>query len=391
MASSSKCARNRPMAVDVSHASKNILRFCLLVLFCATPVQAAEELDALLGQLLATPAIQTAPGFTVKTLVAPGSFYDPFDLHSQGEVVWISDDGKESGDKGGRILSVDAAGKVRVLFGLGKLLPPVALDVASAAFGDFVGQIFTVAFARPDAEAGFLVPNVIQRLVPASGEVNNACTLPNNAKGEPGAGGFFLRFGPDGSPFAGKLFITAATNQTVYVMSADGHCAPFATIDMQRWGYPTGLAFTPDGQTLLIGTAQPATHDPAGPPKHGAGKILRVSASGVVADEVFASGLDQPCAMLFAPASFGAAAGQLLVADAGDFNSPVPMTQTVKHDGRVYRINALGKPELVAAGFANPTGLAFLHGLLVVSDINGDFHVGQRELPDGYLVTIEAR
>ena len=375
----------------MSRPCKKILLCCLLSGCWTLPLHAAEELDVLLGQLLATPAIKTAPGFIAKTLVAPGSFYDPFDLKTQGEALWISDDGKESGDKGGRIMRVDAAGAVSVLFGLGKILPPVALDVASAAFGAYHGQIFTVAFARPDAEAGFLVPNVIQRLELASGAVINACTLPNNAKGEAGAGGFFLRFGPDGGPFAGKLFITAATNQTVYVMSADGRCAPFAAIDIQRWGYPTGLGFTPDGQTMLVGTAQPATADPAGPPQPGAGKILRISASGVVADKVFASGLEQPCAMLFAPASFGAAAGQLLVADAGDFNSPVPMTQTVKHDGRVYHINTQGKPELLASGFANPTGLAFLHGKLVVSDINGDFHVGQRELPDGYLVTIEAR
>lgn len=363
----------------------------LLILPWMAPARAAEELDQLLGQLLATPVIETAAGYTAQTLVAPGSFYDPFDLHARGEHVWISDDGKESGDKGGRILSVDAQGKVRVMIGLGKLLPPIALDVATASFGAFDGQIFTVAFSRPDAEAGFLVPNVIQRVAPNSSAVSDACTLPPNAEGEPGAGGFFLRFGPDGSPFAGKLYITTATNQTVYTMTADGHCAPFAAIDLQRFGYPTGIGFTPDGMTLLIGTAQPATADPAGPPKQGAGKILRVSASGVVADALYASGLDQPCGMVFAPAGFGPAAGQLLVADAGDFNSPVPMTQTVKRDGRIYRITADGKPVIVATGFANPTGLAFLAGKLVVSDINGDFHVGQRELPDGYLVTIEAR
>jgi len=67
------------------------------------------------------------------------------------------------------------------------------------------------------------------------------------------------------------------------------------------------------------------------------------------------------------------------------------MTQVVKHDGRLYRVTPAGELILIAAGFANPTGLAFLGNRLVVSDINGDFHVGQRELPDGFLVAVVAQ
>ena len=140
---------------------------------------------------------------------------------------------------------------------------------------------------------------------------------------------------------------------------------------------------------MLVGTAQPATNDPAGPPKRGAGKILRVSPEGVVTDKPLMTGLDQPCAMIFAPEGFGKYGGQLIVADSGDFNSPVPMTQPVKRDGRLYRVAPTGEPVLIASGFANPTGVAFLGNRLVVSDINGDFHVGQRELLDGFLVAIE--
>ncbi len=355
------------------------------------PAFAAEELKQLLKQLLAAPSIQTAPDFTTKVLIPPGSFYDPFDLYSRGSSLWVSDDGKEEGEKGGQIFSVNAKGKVSVTVGLGKLLPPIAMDVAPPSFGAFAGQIFTVAFARPDAEAGFLVPNVIQRINLTTGEVSNACTLPKNTAGQEGAGGFFLRFGPEGSQFAGKLFITAATNQTLYTMSPDGTCTPFVSIDMQRWGYPTGLTFTPDGKTMLVGTAQPETSDPAGPPKRGAGKILRLSPEGAVADEPLVTGLDQPCGMLFAPEGFGQYGGQLIVADSGDFNSPVPMTQPVKHDGQIFRITPTGELALVASGFANPTGVAFLGNRLVVSDINGDFHVGQRELPDGFIVEIASQ
>lgn len=362
-----------------------------VALIWVAPALAAEEIKQLLNRLLATPTIQTAPGFTATVLVAPGSFYDPFDLHARGTTLWVSDDGKEEGDKSGRILTVDAKGQVAVMVGLGKILAPIALDVAPPSFGTSSGHIFTVAFARPDAEAGFLVPNVIQRINPTTGDVSNVCTLPENKAGQPGAGGFFVRFGPEGSPFAGKLFVTAATNQTLYHVTPDGVCAPFVSIDMQRWGYPTGLTFSPDGKTMLVGTARPASGDPAGPPKSGAGTIVRVSPDGVVANEPFVTGLDQPCGMIFAPQGFGAYGGQLIVADSGDFNSPVPMTQNVKRDGRLYRVTPAGELSLIASGFANPTGVAFTGNRLLVSDINGDFHVGQRELPDGFIMAITAQ
>lgn len=363
----------------------------VLALGWTPPSFAADELTQLLKQLMAVPKIETAPGVTAKILVPPGSFYDPFDLYSRGMTLWVSDDGKEKGEKGGQIFRVDTKGRISTTVGLGKLLPPIALDVAPPSFGPFAGQIFTVAFARPDAEAGFLVPNVIQRINPDTREVTNACTLPKNAAGQDGAGGFFLRFGPDGSDFAGKLFITAATNQTLYTLTPDGSCSPFVSIDLQKWGYPTGLTFTPDGKTMLVGTAHPATGNPAGPPKKGAGKIIQISSAGVVAEHPFATGLDQPCGMLFAPKGFGPYGGQLLVVDSGDFHSPVPMTQPVKRDGRLYGVTPSGKLTVIASGFANPTGIAFLGNRLVVSDINGDFHVGQRELPDGFLVTIHAK
>lgn len=376
----------------MSRLCRNLLGLSLSLTWAA-PSFAAEELNQLLARLLAVPTIKTEAGFSVSVLIPPGSLYDPFDLHVSGaalDTLWISDDGKEEGDTGGRILTVNTGGAVSVVADIDVLLPPVALDMAPPSFGAWSGHIFTVAFARPEAEAGFLVPNVIQRIDPATGSVSNVCTLPKNATGQPGAGGFFVRFGPEGGPFAGKLFITAATNQTLYQLTPDGTCTPFLTLDFQRRGYPTGLAFSLDGKTMFVGTAQPATGDPAGPPKKGAGKILRVSPDGAVADEPFVTGLDQPCGMIFAPEGFGMYAGQLIVADSGDFHSPVPMTQSVKHDGRLYRVTPEGDAILIASGFANPTGLAFLGKRLVVSDINGDFHVGQRELPDGFLVTVSA-
>jgi hypothetical protein len=89
--------------------------FCVgLALGWTVPSFAADELKQLLQQLMAVPKIETAAGVTAKVLVPPGSFYDPFDLYSRGTTLWVSDDGKEEGEKGGQIFSsVLVCAKVR--------------------------------------------------------------------------------------------------------------------------------------------------------------------------------------------------------------------------------------------------------------------------------------
>jgi hypothetical protein len=56
----------------------------------------------------------------------------------------------------------------------------------------------------------------------------------------------------------------------------------------------------------------------------------------------------------------------------------------------VYRV-ADGALQLVASGFMNPAGVRFINDKLWVSDINGDFIAGKRELPDGFIAEIRAR
>ena len=79
--------------------------------------------------------------------------------------------------------------------------------------------------------------------------------------------------------------LAVPTIQTLYQMTPAGTCTPFLTIDIKQWGYPTGLTFTPDGKTMLIGTAQPATGDPAGPPKSMSANRGEVSLRGAGSDE----------------------------------------------------------------------------------------------------------
>jgi hypothetical protein len=47
--------------------------------------------------------------------------------------------------------------------------------------------------------------------------------------------------------------------------------------------------------------------------------------------------------------------------------------------------------KLVASGFVNPSGLLFIGSHLWVTDVNGDFIGGGRELPDGFLVQIDPK
>jgi hypothetical protein len=232
------------------------------------------------------------------------------------------------------------------------------------------------------------LPNAITRFDPKTFKEDVVCYLPKNAAGEDGAGSFFGRFGPEGSPFAGKFFITAGTNSTIYVLTPDDQCKPFAPVDRARWGAPRGIAFTPDGTTMLVGAAIQNPQNPA-ITTPGKGAIMRVMPDGTIADEPFATGLHEPGAMAFAPDGFGGFAGDLFISDAGNWDNDIQETDPITPDGKVYRIPGDGKPHVFATGLLNPVGVAFHGKTLVLSDINGDFHVGQHKIPIGFMVTVD--
>ncbi len=337
-------------------------------------------------RVLALPPIRPAAGFHLQVLVPPGAeLYDPFDLYVvDDQTLWVTDD-----SRGGAIYAVGADGSVATLADT-QTNPPISLDVAPPSFGSFAGQIFTVAFAVPEKAGGWLLPNAVTHIDPATGVDAVFCTLPENRAGEPGAGSFFVRFGPEGSPFAGKLYVTAASNNTIYQVTPAGDCAPLVRLDLERWGSPRGIAFTPDGQTMLLGSARQDPETPNLPPADGAGRILQMAPDGTLSQAPFADGLQQPGGMAFAPAGFGAYGGQLFVADSGGWDNDVPPTEPIASDGRVFRVTPEGELKLVASGFANPVGVAFLGDRLVISDINGDYHVGQHKIPIGFIVTLDA-
>ncbi len=339
-----------------------------------------------LDKVMAVPELTLATGLRARVLVSTNNqLFDPFDLHVVDDTrMWVADDARS-----GAIYEVTTAGKVTRIADIRKHAP-YAIDVAPPSFGKSAGMIYAIAFAKPEKAGGWELPNAITRIDPATGKDSVVCYLPKNAAGVPGSGGFFARFGPENSPFAGKLWITAASNHSIYTITADDKCEAFKTLDLHREGSPRGIGFTPDGQTLLLGVTAPP---PANRNKviAGGGRILRMSADGSLAATPLVSGLHEPGAMAYAPVGFGQYGGQLFVSDAGEWHNDVEATEAIGRDGKLYRVTAAGKLETAVSGLANPVGVGFLGGALVISDINGDFHVGTQKFADGFMYLIEAQ
>ena len=375
-----------------NHASDGLrsIAFITAALLCGAAGAAPGEVDALLTRLLHAPTIAPAASYTASMLVAPGQLYDPLWLHRHGEEMWLNDDGGEEGDKGSRIMALSNDGSLRVVVALGRMLPVTGYDFAPPAFGVQAGRLYALTQARV-AAPGTTQNHVIQRIDPASDQpAEVVCTLKETGAGEPRASGFGVdaRFGPAGSPFADRFFALAAYNNTIYQVNAANECRVFVTFDGALAGSPMGLTFAADGQTMLV-TLKLGGLLAASVP--GRGVIARVFADGRVDPTPVASGFTLPGGIVVTPAGFAGQSAQIYVTDVGDIQSPVPMSQALTSDGRVYRITADGQPELVASGFINPLGLQVVDGALWVTDINGDFIAGKRELPDGFVVKLTPR
>ncbi len=344
--------------------------------------------------LFSLPPMQTSPEFSAEVVVKPGSkMFDPFDFHViDGKTVLASDDGKA-----GYIWKVGLDGKVDMIAST-KRYAPYTFDIAPASFGKYEGQIYAAGFNEPERAGGWDLPNAVTRIDPATGLDTLICYLPDNGHGEPGAGAFFARFGPEGSPWAGRMWITTASNHTIYQITPDGHCSPFKTIDITRYGSPRGIAFTSDGKTMLLGATRPDARNRAETAEGGA-RIWRVAADGTIDDTPYATGLHEPGPMALAPAGFGKYAGDLFITDAGDWDNDVGIMQQpnigpnlpVTDDGKVYHLTHDGKVEVIVSGLRNPVAIAFVGDTLLIGDINGDFHIGYQKIPDGFVVAIKPR
>ena len=346
-----------------------------------------HEAQSVVVRLLAPPTIKVEPGFSARVLVSPGEFYDPLFMVPRGDSVWMNDDGKAVDGHGSRLLSVSHDGKISVLLGADKLLPVTGFDLVPDDFGKYAGQIFSLAQPTTGMK-GALANHVVQRIDLGSHSTSVFCTLPPSGTTGKGIAGFGVdaRFGPGGSPFAGRFFSITALNDTIYQTSADGSCKRFA--DLSNVGSPAGLTFSRNGSVMLVTISPGEIVSSRKQPK---GLIVSAAPDGKIDPKPVVTGLTTPLGLDIAPSGFGDFAGQIFVSDVGDIQVPVPQTQELKRDGKVYRVTTDGKLKLVASGFINPAGVHFIGHHLWITDINGDFIAGGRELPDGFLVQIDAR
>jgi len=362
----------------------------LVLLFTiATPAYANEEATRIIDRLLTPPAITPAVGFSAQVLIPPGRLYDPLSMLPHEGKVWVIDDGGEEEDKGSRLLEIDQAAKISPIVGLGKILPSVGFDVAPAEFGKFGGQLFLLS--QPEvALAGAQANHLIERLDPkANYTATTHCTLPEAGEVKTAGYGLDAHFGPKGSPFEGKLYVVTIMNNAVYEVTPDGQCKPFVVFDGKHYSAPMVNAFAADGKSMLISVSTEPYDFASKPPLNGA--ILRVLPDGSIDPKPVYMGSTRPTGFEYAPKGFGKYGGQLFFADMGAIQIPVPMTQAVDADAAIYRVDNDGKAQLVASGFHNPLAIRFIGNELWVTDINGDFIAGKRELPDGFLVRIKAK
>ena len=346
----------------------------------------ADEASKLMTKLLAPPQISAIAPFSAKVLVGPGQLYDPLIMLPREGQVWMNDDGGEEKDKGSRLVAVDPSGTISVLADIGKLLPTVGFDIAPASFGRYAGQLFSLAQARV-AMPGALENHVVQRIEPETDFAASIfCTLPSAGTKKIAGFGLDARFGPAGSPFADRLYVVTIYNDAIYAVTADGRCEPFIVFDGTGYSAPSTLTFSPDGKQMLVAVSRGVFDIQSGAAP--AGAIVAVSPDGTLSERIVTSGAFKPMGMAFAPAEFGAYAGELFFADVGAYQIPVPMTQAINPDGRILRVGTDAEAVVVATGFHNPIGVQFVNGKLWVTDINGDFIAGKREVPDGFVVEL---
>ena len=359
----------------------------MAVAIVGAPKRHQQEFARVIAKLMEMTEITAAEGFVAKVIIPPGHVYDPLSSVPYGDGYLLNDDGGVEGEKGSRILRVSMDGKIEVVVGLDKLEPITGVDVAPEGFGDFGGHLFVLTQPRV-GPLGIGVNHLVQRIEIGDGAPEVVCELPALDTGEPAAVGTQAVFGPEGSPFANRLFTVTLGNNSIYQTTADGACTPFVTFDGATQGQPFYVTFTPDGQTMLASLGTPLMG--AEPTEPNPGRIARVLADGAIEPDFYASGLGRPAGMAFAPEGFGDFGGHLFVNIAGDLEIPVPEGEQLQRDAEVMRIAPDGGQHLVAEGFINPMDIKFVHGRLIVGDINGDFIAGGREVPDGFVVEITA-
>lgn len=354
----------------------------------------ATHHDPIAATFLAMPTITADSGYAARVLVPPGTLYDPlFPIAGEGDDLWINDDGGEEGEGGGGLYRVQSNGTVTPLVPVGKIPPPTGIDRAPRSFGAHAGQIFLLAQPKK-GWAGAASNHIILRADPATWETQRFAELPaagTRNEGVSGAG-IDLLFGPDDTAFAGRLFGVTLLNNAIYQITPDGKAQPFVVMESARPRQPVCLTFAKvGGEDRMLVTTANGNFSPRRQVE-GFATVTQVTPDGKVLPEFLVEGLHSPTGIAYAPAGFGAYAGDLFVADlASMMPMPVPKDKPLPRNGRIHRIDKQGQIHPFAQGFAMPMGLRFIGNRMIVCDVNGDYIGGGQELADGFVVEFTAR
>jgi hypothetical protein len=354
----------------------------------------ATQHDPIAATFLAMPTITADSGYSARVLVPPGTLYDPlFPIAGEGDDLWINDDGGEEGEGGGGLYRVQSDGTVTPLVAVGKIPPPTGIDRAPRSFGSYAGQIFFLAQPKK-GWAGASSNHIILRADPTTWETQRFAELPSAGtrnEGVSGAG-IDLLFGPDDTAFAGRLFGVTLLNNAIYQITPDGKARPFVVMESARPRQPVCLTFAKvGGEDRMLVTTANGNFSPRRQVE-GFATVTQVAPDGTVLPEFLVEGLHSPTGIAYAPAGFGAYAGDLFVADlASMMPMPVPKDKPLPRNGRIHRIDKQGQIHPFAQGFAMPMGLRFIGSRMIVCDVNGDYIGGGQELADGFVVEFTAQ
>jgi hypothetical protein len=351
----------------------------------------AQQHDPTAASFLAPPNITVADGYAARVLVPPGTLYDPlFPIAGEGNDIWLNDDGGEEEEGGGGLYRIQPNGTVTPLIPVGKIPPPTGIDRAPRSFAPYTDQIFILAQPKKGWEGG-MSNHIVLRADPKTWEVQRFAELPSAGTRNQGisGAGVDLLFGPDNTAFSGRLFGVTSFNNAIHQITPDGQARPFVVMETARPRQPVCLTFAKvNSEDRMLVTTANGNFSPRRQVE-GFATVTQITPDGKVLPEFLVEGLQTPTGIAYAPAGFGPYGGDLFVADiAGILPLPVPKDKPLPRNGRILRVDKDGKSHVFAQGFATPLGMRFIHGKLILCDINGDYIGGGQELPDGFVVEI---
>ena len=341
-----------------------------------------REVDRRIADLFALPNVKPNDDIAGEVLIPPGEFYDPLWIKEYNGRLWLTDDGVEIGDKGSFIASFNKDGS-DIVHEVESTRMTANIDHVIVPHGypgwEKYGDKIIGANQPANGESGAMFNHHIFVMEPRSNDpLEKHCTLSPNSEGQDSSLVTEIKFGPVGSPFEG-LYVAMSGNSTIHKIHPDGRCDIF--IEGIK-GWPMGMLFVNDGKEMLLGAKRTEANWTS--ETLGTGVIMAISPEGKVVKDPVVDGLTMAPAFDYAPEEWGRYAGKLIVVESGDWGRPLPLTQSIGADGKVYAVDEIGNKEIMIENLRNPVGIYFDGKDMYLSDVQGDFMSG-REIPDGVI------